>query len=295
MSERQVHPVAALFPMLADDELEELAADIGQRGQLQPIILDSDGRILDGRNRLAACRIAGVDPVFETYDGGDPDGYALSVNIARRHLSTGARAIIAAKASKLPGMTQRKIKADTNLYQPRVAEAGVVLEWAPDLADAIVAGAHPLSRALEVARERKADAEAIKAKMERLRADAADLAALVDEERMALDDAMAALEARVEKARRDAEERRRKAEAARSERQRQLEAEKAEEARRRQVATSLLCQHVVTIAQTLDTDTADYYDPELVLPGRAVTRRVIDDAIRALTAMRQSWEERELP
>jgi hypothetical protein len=28
MSELAVHPAAALFPMLADDELEELAADI---------------------------------------------------------------------------------------------------------------------------------------------------------------------------------------------------------------------------------------------------------------------------
>jgi hypothetical protein len=31
MSELTVHPVAALFPMLADDELDELAADDGNR------------------------------------------------------------------------------------------------------------------------------------------------------------------------------------------------------------------------------------------------------------------------
>jgi hypothetical protein len=30
------HPVAALFPMLADNELEELAAEIKARGLLQP-------------------------------------------------------------------------------------------------------------------------------------------------------------------------------------------------------------------------------------------------------------------
>src|SRR5215472_4951745 len=85
-----VHPVAALFPMLSEDELQEMAADIKERGLLQKITLDPEGRILDGRNRYAACGIAGVDPGFEDYDGSDPDGYALAVNIERRHLNAGA-------------------------------------------------------------------------------------------------------------------------------------------------------------------------------------------------------------
>jgi len=60
--------------MLADDELDELAADIKARGLLQPIVLDAEGRVLDGRNRLAACKKAGVKPDFITYADGDPDG-----------------------------------------------------------------------------------------------------------------------------------------------------------------------------------------------------------------------------
>jgi hypothetical protein len=84
MSELAVHPVAALFPMLADDELEELAADIKERGLLQPIVLDADGRVLDGRNRLAACEIAGVEPRFITYEGNDPYGDGFSLNRRRR-------------------------------------------------------------------------------------------------------------------------------------------------------------------------------------------------------------------
>jgi hypothetical protein len=42
-----------------------------------------------GRNRLAACEKAGVEPDFITYADGDPHGYALAV-INRRHLKPGA-------------------------------------------------------------------------------------------------------------------------------------------------------------------------------------------------------------
>jgi hypothetical protein len=52
-------------------------------------IFHSTGAILDGRNRLAACEKAGVEPDFITYADGDPHGYALAV-INRRHLKPGA-------------------------------------------------------------------------------------------------------------------------------------------------------------------------------------------------------------
>jgi ParB-like nuclease domain len=46
-----------------------LRRDIKARGLLQPIVLDAEGRVLDGRNRLAACEKAGIEPMFETYAG----------------------------------------------------------------------------------------------------------------------------------------------------------------------------------------------------------------------------------
>ena len=53
--DRSFHPACLLFPRLADDELRALADDIRQNGLLNPIVT-LDGAILDGRNRLAACR-----------------------------------------------------------------------------------------------------------------------------------------------------------------------------------------------------------------------------------------------
>jgi hypothetical protein len=132
--------------MLADDELRELAADIRQRGLLQAIVLDSEGRVLDGRNRLAACELAGVEPTFETYGGNDSDGYALTVNINRRHLRPSQRYILIEQARRLAKTTK-------SLFSPsesqRLSEAAIVLDFAPDLADAVVANAMSLDTAAQ--------------------------------------------------------------------------------------------------------------------------------------------------
>ena len=82
------HPAADLFPMIPDEELALMAASIKDCGLLDPITLDKDGRLLDGKIRLAACQIAGVEPHFRTYDGGDSWGYVLSVNGNRMHHGT---------------------------------------------------------------------------------------------------------------------------------------------------------------------------------------------------------------
>jgi len=203
----EIHPVADLFPMLADDELAELAEDIAARGLLQPIVLDPDGRLLDGRNRLAACEKASVEPKFAIFDGDDPDGYALTVNITRRHLTTGARAILAEQARRLNGNTKSGASKDLDgIHANRLIEAGLVLDWAPALGPAVVAGVTPLSKAIEEARDAKRDAEALDAKLSRLKADAPDLAALVAEEQLGVDDATAALTARETEAERVAAE-----------------------------------------------------------------------------------------
>lgn len=84
-----VHPAAELFPMMGAEALQALADDIREHGQREPVILYHDA-VLDGRNRLLACEMAGVEPRFVTRtdaEVGDPVKFVLSLNEKRRHMS----------------------------------------------------------------------------------------------------------------------------------------------------------------------------------------------------------------
>ncbi|MGA2065698.1 MAG: ParB/RepB/Spo0J family partition protein [Thermoguttaceae bacterium] len=89
------HPACLLFPKLGHQELQELADDIKANGLRNPIVLYK-GQILDGRNRLLACEIVGVEPRFVEWRGeGSPIERVISENLVRRHLTSSQRAVIA--------------------------------------------------------------------------------------------------------------------------------------------------------------------------------------------------------
>ncbi len=116
-----------------------------------------EGRILDGRNRHAACLIAGVEPTFTTYDGDDPAGYALAVNIQRRNLTRGQRAMAVVTAADVTNnLSLRKLAGVAEVSREYTRQAGVVLEAAPDLVEAVTAGFTPLNVAYKTAQQRKA-------------------------------------------------------------------------------------------------------------------------------------------
>lgn len=97
----RAHPAAELFPMLPDDQLAELAKDIRERGLIEPVVLH-EGLVLDGRNRLAACLLAGIEPSLIQWDGvGSPTAWVLSRNLRRRHLTPSQRAAVAHEALPL--------------------------------------------------------------------------------------------------------------------------------------------------------------------------------------------------
>ncbi|MGH7139552.1 MAG: hypothetical protein ACREHD_27720 [Pirellulales bacterium] len=98
---RGIHPAATLFPLMEGAELDQLVADLRDNGLREEIVL-YEGRVLDGRNRLRACELAGVKPRFVEWDGcGSPLAFVLSRNLHRRHLAESQRAIIAARAKEM--------------------------------------------------------------------------------------------------------------------------------------------------------------------------------------------------
>ena len=106
-----VHPAAELFPMMGAEALQALADDIKAHGQREPVIL-FDRKVLDGRNRLLACEMAGVEPrvvTMESDEIGSPTTFVLSLNLLRRHLDESQRAMVGAREAGREGFCFRQI------------------------------------------------------------------------------------------------------------------------------------------------------------------------------------------
>ncbi len=109
------HPLANLFPVMTEEEIESLASDIKKNGLEDPIVLFED-KVLDGRNRLLAMELANLplrqecfvhfrnvkDPKCSWGDCADsPLAWIVSKNLHRRHLTTSQRAAVAVEMEPL--------------------------------------------------------------------------------------------------------------------------------------------------------------------------------------------------
>ncbi len=82
------HSAAELFPLLDDATLKPLVDSMRTSGfdASKPVLLYR-GDVLDGRNRLRAAELAGVEPVFaDVHDDCDPYVESWKHNGARRDL-----------------------------------------------------------------------------------------------------------------------------------------------------------------------------------------------------------------
>jgi len=91
--------------------------DIRLHGLRNDIVL-YEGKVLDGRNRLAACKIAKVEPRFVEWSGtGSPTEWVISENLVRRHLSASQRAVIALDILPLLEKEAKERQRQSNSYR----------------------------------------------------------------------------------------------------------------------------------------------------------------------------------
>ena len=206
MTKITIHPAAEAYRLMTEEEIAGLAEDIAQHGLRDAIVM---GRIngaktellVDGRNRLQACELVGIEPQFQTWDFVDDDQVRAFVKSRseRRDISKGQRAMGVALLYPEPekgGHGKQTVLKRDGFSKQRLSDARADLAYTRDLAIAVRDGARKLDEALAevtVARQRL---ETDDAQLARLRAHAPDLADLVDEERMTLSEAFGAFEQR---------------------------------------------------------------------------------------------------
>lgn len=153
------HPYANLFPLMEGAELKSLADDIKINGLRSPIITFED-KILDGRNRLAACKMMDIEPHFREHKHGDPLAFVISANLSRRHLTESQRAAVAAELANLSnGETKKTSSANLptsqgeaakmlNVSTRSVGAASKVKTEAPEKFTEVQAGTKTVNRAV---------------------------------------------------------------------------------------------------------------------------------------------------
>jgi hypothetical protein len=166
-TELKRHPASAIFPDMNPGAFAAFKEDIRQRGQLEAIRL-YEGMILDGWHRYLACVALGIEPRVVEWDGDDPVGYVLSMNLKRRDLTKSQKAMVAARAANMRhGSTLKQyaeVSIDTSaismaaaareaqVSRPLVARAKAVVDkGVPELVEAVDKGAITVDAASRVA------------------------------------------------------------------------------------------------------------------------------------------------
>jgi ParB-like nuclease domain len=215
-----IHPAADLFPMMTPEELQELAADIQTSGLRTPIMLSHDGKqLIDGRNRLAACELAKIEPTFAKLAADDdPMAFIASANLMRRNMTKGQQAMAMGMMypeSEKGGRGKKGAATNpvlsTGFSRTRLEQARAVLRHSRPLAEAVLKGTISLNDALAKVKEQEQYQQSDEAKLTRLQTSAPDLAEQVSEERLKINEAIAALTAREQELREVADRGRRAA------------------------------------------------------------------------------------
>jgi hypothetical protein len=124
------HSFAEIFPLMSGAELEALADDIAVHGIREPVVINTQDEILDGRNRFKGWLMRGVGRVplrtrlFGSLpsDGTDELAFVISANLHRRHLNESQRAMVASRLATLPAHRPPGTAQTCALPQEQAAE-----------------------------------------------------------------------------------------------------------------------------------------------------------------------------
>lgn len=175
-----VHPLVDLLPLLSEDDLGALIADIEAFGQREPATIWTDSAdvtwLLDGRHRARAARHLGRTLTTTEFIGTEDEARSMvmSLNIHRRHLSPSARALAAAAlatrqrggvSGQQAGLPVPPRQADAarmaGVSERLVRDASAVMKFADDdIVRAVANGEMSVTAAAASVRERKTDRQA---------------------------------------------------------------------------------------------------------------------------------------
>ena len=121
-AELTVHPLAEKFPDLSPKEFEELKKSITEIGQLEPIYINNENQILDGKHRYKACLGLKRKPWTQfwksscgkhTRSGITEAEFIFASNFNRRNLTDDQRVMIAAEFLPLIQEATARAKAES--------------------------------------------------------------------------------------------------------------------------------------------------------------------------------------
>lgn len=90
-----IHPEAQAVPGLPSAQYAALRESVRRLGIRQPLLADAEGRVIDGRNRLAIALEIGLEAVpVDQVTGEDAAMVAVESAVARRNLTTSGRVLV---------------------------------------------------------------------------------------------------------------------------------------------------------------------------------------------------------
>ncbi len=152
------HPATSLFPEMSHDEFMALKEDIAEHGLRQPILVFRN-QVIDGRQRLRACKELGIAPQYTSVQQSEKTitEFIVSMNLKRRHLNESQRAMVASslatlgKGKKLNtahAVTQAQASAMLNVSIDSIQRARAVeTKGIPSLVQAVQAGSLDVTNA----------------------------------------------------------------------------------------------------------------------------------------------------